>query len=82
MMFYLVPALYPLARLPNPYRKWVSYNPMTGILEMNRAVWFPSYWTGWQPVYFSVIGAVVILVRRLLGVQPGRGGRPQGAVRR
>jgi ABC-2 type transport system permease protein len=62
LMFYLVPALYPLSRLPNPYRRWVSYNPITGILEMNRAVWFPSFWTGWQPVYFSVIGAVVILV--------------------
>jgi ABC-2 type transport system permease protein len=61
-MFYLVPALYPLARLAQPFRRWVSYNPLTGILEMNRAVWFPGYWTGWQPVYFSVIGAVVIMV--------------------
>jgi ABC-2 type transport system permease protein len=62
LMFYLVPALYPLSRLPNPYRQWVSYNPMVGILEMNRAVWFPSFWTGWQPVYYSVIGAFVILI--------------------
>jgi ABC-2 type transport system permease protein len=62
MMFYLVPALYPLARLKQPWRHWVAFNPMTGILEINRAVWFPQYWTGWQPVYYSVIGAVVILV--------------------
>jgi hypothetical protein len=25
-------------------------------------VWFPQYWTGGQPVYYSVIGAVIILV--------------------
>jgi ABC-2 type transport system permease protein len=62
MMFYLVPALYPLSRLSPAAQRLVSYNPMTGILEVSRAVWFPSYWTGWRPVYFSVIGAVVILV--------------------
>jgi ABC-2 type transport system permease protein len=62
MMFYLVPALYPLARLHGQVRQIISYNPLVGILEVNRAVWFPAYWTGWQPVYYSVIGSVVILV--------------------
>jgi ABC-2 type transport system permease protein len=62
MMFYLVPALYPLSRLTPQFRRYDSYNPLVGILEVNRAVWFPGYWTGWRPVYFSVIGAFVILV--------------------
>jgi ABC-2 type transport system permease protein len=62
MMFYLVPALYSLSRLSPAAQRLVAYNPMTGILELNRAVWFPAYWTSWRPVYFSVIGAVVILV--------------------
>jgi ABC-2 type transport system permease protein len=62
MLFYLVPALYPLQRLTGRVRRLESYNPMTGILEINRAVWFPNYWTSWRPVYFSVIGAVVMLV--------------------
>jgi ABC-2 type transport system permease protein len=62
MMFYLVPALYPLSHLTPQFRRYDSYNPMVGILEVNRAVWFPGYWTGWRPVYFSVIGAVIILV--------------------
>jgi ABC-2 type transport system permease protein len=61
MMFYLTPVLYPLFRLPAQYQKLASYNPMVGIIELNRAIWFPAYWTGWRPVYFSVIGAVVIL---------------------
>jgi ABC-2 type transport system permease protein len=62
MLFYLVPALYPLQRLTGSARRLDSYNPMVGILEVNRAVWLPAYWTTWRPVYFSVIGAVVILV--------------------
>jgi ABC-2 type transport system permease protein len=61
MMFYLVPVLYPFAKLSPHIRTIAAYNPMVGILELNRAVWFPSYWTGWRPVYFSGIGAVVIL---------------------
>ena len=61
MMFYLVPALYPLQRLTGSTRRLDSYNPMVGILEVNRAVWLPGYWTGWRPVYFSVIGAFAIL---------------------
>ena len=28
----------------------------------SRAVWLPAYWTGWTPVLYSVIGAVVVLV--------------------
>jgi ABC-type polysaccharide/polyol phosphate export permease len=62
MMFYLVPVLYPLARLSPAAQRLYAYNPMVGILEVNRAVWLPGYWTSWRPVYFSVVGSVVILV--------------------
>lgn len=62
LMFYMVPALYPLQRLTGSVRQWDSYNPMVGIIELNRAVWMPGYWTSWRPVYFSVIGAFVILI--------------------
>jgi ABC-2 type transport system permease protein len=62
LMFYLVPVLYPFARLSPQMRTLAGYNPLVGILELNRAVWFPAFWTGWRPVYFSAIGAVVILM--------------------
>jgi ABC-2 type transport system permease protein len=62
MTFYLIPVLYPLQRLPAKYRALEALNPLTGIMEMQRAVWFPSYWTGFQPVINSAIGACVILV--------------------
>jgi ABC-2 type transport system permease protein len=53
--------LYPFARLSPHIRAIAAYNPIVGILELNRAVWFPAYWTGWRPVFFSAIGAAVIL---------------------
>ncbi len=62
MMFYLIPVLYPLQRLPPKYQALEALNPLTGILEMQRAVWFPGYWTGWQPVINSIIGACIVLV--------------------
>jgi ABC-2 type transport system permease protein len=66
VLFYLVPALYALQSLSPAQQRIASYNPMVGILEVNRAVWLPAYWTTWRPVYFSVIGAVVILVAGFL----------------
>lgn len=62
MMFYLSPALYPLMKLSPASRHLEAYNPMAGILELNRAVWLPAYWTSWQPIYSSVIGAVVAVI--------------------
>jgi ABC-2 type transport system permease protein len=62
MMFYLVPVLYPLYKLPPKYRAIEAINPLTGVLEIQRAIWFPAYWTGWQPVINSVIGACIVLV--------------------
>jgi ABC-2 type transport system permease protein len=62
MLFFLSPVLYPLSNLSPAMQRLEAYNPMTGILAINRAVWTPAYWTGWQPVWFSVIGSVVILL--------------------
>jgi ABC-2 type transport system permease protein len=66
MLFYLSPALYPLAKLSAASQHLESYNPMAGILELNRAVWLPAYWTNWRPVLSSVVGAVVALVLGLI----------------
>jgi ABC-2 type transport system permease protein len=62
LMFYTVPVLYPLYNLNGAARRIASVNPLVGILEVQRAIWFPAYWTGWRPVWFSVIGSLVIFV--------------------
>jgi ABC-2 type transport system permease protein len=51
-----------LSRLAPRLQNLESYNPMVGIMQVNRAVWFPAYWTGYRPLMYSAIGAVVILV--------------------
>lgn len=61
-MFYLTPVLYPLSRLAPRLQNLESYNPMVGIMQVNRCIWFPAYWTGYRPLISSAIGAVVILV--------------------
>jgi ABC-2 type transport system permease protein len=61
LMFYMVPVLYPLSNLSPGIRRIDAYDPMVGILEINRAVWLPAYWTGWRPVWFSIIGSFVVL---------------------
>lgn len=61
MLFFLSPALYPLRQLSGGFQRIDAFNPMVGVLELNRAVWLPGYWTSWRPVLWSVIGAVVLL---------------------
>jgi ABC-2 type transport system permease protein len=61
-LFYLVPVLYPLNRLSPTLQHYDAYNPLVGIFEVYRATWLPGYWTSWRPVYFSVVGAVVIFI--------------------
>jgi ABC-2 type transport system permease protein len=60
-MFYLTPVLYPLSKIAPNLARIESYNPMVGVMQVNRCVWFPAYWTGYGPLLYSVIGAVVIL---------------------
>lgn len=62
MLFFLAPILYPLSKLTPTMQQVASLNPMVGILAINRAVWLPAYWTGWQPVLYSAIGSTLFLV--------------------
>ncbi|HVX71081.1 MAG TPA: ABC transporter permease [Mycobacteriales bacterium] len=62
MLFFLSAVLYPLSRLTTPMQHLASINPMVGILTINRAVWLPAYWTGWQPVLYSAIGSLLFLL--------------------
>jgi ABC-2 type transport system permease protein len=62
MMFYLVPVLYPLTSLTPQLRRIESIDPLVGVLQVFRAVWLPGYWTGYQPLLFSVVGSVIVFV--------------------
>lgn len=34
--FYLTPIVYPVARVPEPYRTWIEFNPLTVVVELYR----------------------------------------------
>ncbi|HWB65661.1 MAG TPA: ABC transporter permease [Mycobacteriales bacterium] len=61
VLFYLVPVLYPLSNLSSSFAHALSYNPMVGILVIQRAAWMPQYWAGWHPVLYSIVGSVIVL---------------------
>jgi ABC-type polysaccharide/polyol phosphate export permease len=65
ILFYLSPILYDVNllrhRLGNGVGIVFQVNPMVGILELNRAVWFPDRFVGWGPVVLSGVVSIVML---------------------
>ena len=64
--FYLSPIVYPANKFHGLASTIYTLNPLVGIVELNRLVWYPSYLTTnstvLQHVIFSAVGAVVFLV--------------------
>jgi ABC-2 type transport system permease protein len=65
MLFYATPVIYAGHVVPEPYDKVTWLNPMTGILEMMRAGFFPH--TGsraiqWGAIVASLVTTVVVLL--------------------
>lgn len=42
VLFYLSPVLYPTSRVHGPWSVLYQLNPLVGILQVNRAVWYPN----------------------------------------
>jgi lipopolysaccharide transport system permease protein len=42
MMMYLSPVLFPIDRVPDPYREWMKFNPMTPLIEAWRGVFLDN----------------------------------------
>lgn len=65
VMFYLSPVVYPSGRIHGVGATLYKLNPMVGILELNRAVWYPGQvptGTLYQHLIYSTVGAVLLLV--------------------
>lgn len=68
MAFYLSGILYPIhivmQEVGSDSVLWLIWrlNPMIGILELHRAIWYPENFHGWTTVSFSAIGSVLLLV--------------------
>jgi len=73
IVFYLSGILYPILlihdkiteRFSDPeHFLWLLYrfNPVIGILELYRAVWFPQNFQGWTTVGFSAVGCLLFVL--------------------
>lgn len=63
MLFYLCPVLYPVTKISNEnLRHLYELNPLVGIFELDRAVWFAKDFGEWRAVYISAIGCTLMLI--------------------
>lgn len=63
LWFYLSPVLYPTGRVPGVGRQLYELNPLVGIIELQRAVWFPHTTTlSWHVLLVSCVGAAIAFI--------------------
>jgi ABC-2 type transport system permease protein len=68
VMFYLSPVVYPASRIHGIGATIYKFNPLVGIFELNRAIWYPHYGISRQVLLQHVlISAVVALAFFILG---------------
>ncbi len=61
MMFYLSPVIYPIDRVPEPYRKFMHLNPMTPLIEAWRSV-FMKDTVPWRDIGIAYVYAAIAMV--------------------
>lgn len=59
--FFLTPIIYPREIVPEQFRAFVRFNPMTYLVEMFRAPIYDGWLPGWKTVLFSVVAAMASL---------------------
>lgn len=59
--FYVSPVLYPATFVPDPARWLYDLNPLVGLLETYRAVWFPDSYPGLHVLAISAVAALAVL---------------------
>lgn len=59
--FFLTPILYPRDVVPEQFRPFVRFNPMTYLVEVFRAPLYDGWLPGWKSLLFSVLAAALSL---------------------
>ncbi|HEX4654134.1 MAG TPA: ABC transporter permease [Mycobacteriales bacterium] len=63
LWFYLSPVLYPTGRVGGGVgRTFYELNPLVGIIELQRAVWFPHQVPSWHVLVVSCGGALIAFI--------------------
>lgn len=59
--FFLTPIMYPHEIVPDRFRAFVRFNPMTHLVEVFRAPLYDGWLPGWKTLLFSAVAAVASL---------------------
>jgi ABC-2 type transport system permease protein len=62
VLFYLTPVIYPTGRLHGAIHTLFVVNPLVGIFDMNRAIFFPQTEITTQMVLISIFGSLAMFV--------------------
>jgi ABC-2 type transport system permease protein len=62
VMFYLSPVVYPTTKITGPVAAIYKLNPLVGIFELNRAVWYPHYGLSTTVLYQHVLISATVSV--------------------
>lgn len=62
MLLFLTPVFYNLERVPEPYRAWLRYNPLAGVIESARAAMMRGEWPGWSWWAASLAASALIAI--------------------
>lgn len=60
-MMFVSGVVFSLEGIPEPYRSWMGFNPMVGILETARDILMRGQWPDWQLLLQAGIGSLVVL---------------------
>lgn len=60
-MMFVSGVVFSLDSMPEPYRTWMAFNPMVGILETARDILMRGQWPDWQLLLQAGIGSLVVL---------------------
>jgi len=59
--FFLTPIMYPRSIVPEDFRPFIRFNPMTYLVEVFRAPLYDGWLPGWKTLLFSVLAAALSL---------------------
>lgn len=60
ILLFLSPVFYPINAMPDPYRSWIAYNPLTFIIEQTRSVLLLDRAPDWAGIaQYSLVALVV-----------------------
>jgi ABC-2 type transport system permease protein len=60
VLFYLTPVIYPTGRLHGKIHALFVLNPLVGIFDMHRAIFFPGTAVTARMVFISVVGSLAM----------------------